>query len=152
MAPSNFRTVGSEILRHHLGEGFVGEADVVEFAVDVEGGHVFLEVEGVGHVCGVEDEVEFKGVGFGPVFLGGDDEFFSAHFFGIGFFAGGVGEGVDFGAEGFGPEDAEVAETAAGEMVLVRVWRRVGKGVLLFRGGLHSKNGDLLSWAHLCSD
>ena len=134
MASSDFGTVGSEILRHHLGERLVGEADVVEFAVDVEGGHVFLEVEGVGHVCGVEDEVEFEGVGFEPVFLGGDDEFFGAHLFGIGFFAGGVGKGVDFGAEGFGPEDAEVAETAAGEKVLVGIWRRLGgEGVLLFR-------------------
>ena len=87
----------------------------MEFAIDVEGGHVFLDVEGVGHVCGVEDEVEFEGVGLGPVFLRGDDEFFGAHFFGVGFFARGVGEGVDFGAEGFGPEDAEVAKTTPGE-------------------------------------
>ena len=106
----------------------------MEFAVDVEGGHVFLEIEGVGHVCGVEDEVEFEGVGFGPVFLGSDDEFFGAHFFGIGFFAGGVGEGVDFGAESFGPEDAEVAETAAGELVLVGVWRRLGGGSAAVEG------------------
>ena len=147
MASPNFRTIGSEILRHHFGEGFVGEADVVEFAVDVEGGHVFLEVEGMGHVCSVEDEVEFEGVGFVPVFFGGDDEFFGAHLFGVGFFAGGVGEGIDFGAEGFGPEDAEVAETAAGKKILVGVWRRLGGGSYL-----HSKNGDLLSWAHLCSD
>ena len=147
MASPDFRTIGSEILRHHFGEGFVGEADVVEFAVDVEGGHVFLEVEGVGHVGGVEDEVEFEGVGFVPVLFGGDDEFFGTHLFGIGFFAGGVGEGVDFSAEGFGPEDAEVAETAAGGKVLEGVWRRRGGG-----NNLHSKNGDLLSWAHLCSD
>ena len=126
MASADFGAVGSEILRHHLGEGFVGKADVVEFAVDVEGGHVFLEVEGVGHVCGVEDEVEFEGVGFGPVFFGGDDEFFGAHLFGIGFFAGGVGKGVDFGAEGLGPEDTEMAETAAGEKVLVGVLGKAG--------------------------
>ena len=121
MASPDFGSVGSEILRHHLGERLVGKSDVVEFAIDVEGGHVFLEIKGVGHVCGVEDEVEFEGVGFGPVFLGGDDEFFGAHLFGIGFFAGGVGKDVDLGAEGVGPKDAEVAETAAGERVLVGV-------------------------------
>lgn len=91
----------------------------MEFAIDVQRGHVFLQVEGVGHVCGVEDEVEFEGVGFSPVFFGSEDEFFGAHFSGVGFFAGGVGEGVDFGAEGGGPEDAEVAESAAGEDMLV---------------------------------
>lgn len=121
MASPDLGSVGSEILRHHLGERLVGKTDVVEFAIDVEGGHVFLEVEGVGHVCGIEDEVEFEGPGFGPVFLGGDDEFFGAHLFGIGFFAGGVGKGVDLSAEGFGPEDAEVAKTAAGNKALVGV-------------------------------
>jgi hypothetical protein len=64
----------------------------------------------VGHVGCVEDEVEFEGPGFGPVFVAGDDEFFGSHFFGVGFFAGAVGEGVDFGAEGFRPEDTEVAK------------------------------------------
>ena len=120
MASAYFGSVGSEILRHHLRERLVREADVVEFTIDVEGGHVFLEVESMGHVCGIEDEVEFEGPGFGPVFLGGDDKFFGAHLFSIGFFAGGVGKDVDLSAEGFGPEDAEVAKTAAGE-VLVRV-------------------------------
>ena len=122
MASPNLCSVGGEILRHQAREGFIGKADVVEFAVDVEGGHVFLQVEGVGHVGGVEDEVEFEGVGFGPVFFGGEDEFFGAHLFGVGFFAGGVGHGGDFGAEGFGPHDAEVAESAAGGLeVLVGV-------------------------------
>ena len=68
----------------------------------------------MGHVGGVEDEVEFEGVGFGPVFFGGDDKVFGAHLFGVGFFAGGVGHGGDFGAESLGPHDAEVAESAAG--------------------------------------
>lgn len=71
----------------------------------------------MGHVGGVEDEIEFESVGFGPVFCGGEDEFFGAHFLGVGFFAGGVGHGGDFGAEGGGPEDAEVAESAAGEEI-----------------------------------
>ena len=71
----------------------------------------------MGHVGGVEDEVEFEGVGFGPVFFGSEDEFFGAHFFGVGFFIGGVGEGVDFGAESGGPEDAKVAESAAVEEI-----------------------------------
>ncbi len=115
MASSYFASVGSEILRHHSRQGLVGKSDVVEFAIDVQGGHVFLDIEGVGHVCGVENEVEFEGVGLGPVFLRGDDEFFGAHFFGVGFFVGGVGEGVDFGAKGRGPEDSEVAKTTPGK-------------------------------------
>ena len=121
MASPDFGPVGSEILRHHPGERLVGKSDVVEFAIDVECGHVFLEVEGVRHVCGIEDEVKFEGVGFGPVFLRGNDEFLGAHLFGIGFFAGGVGKDVDLGAEGIGPKDAEVAETAAGKKVLLGV-------------------------------
>ena len=101
----------------------------MEFAIDVQSGHVFLKVEGVGHVCGVEDEVKFESVGFGPVLFGGEDEFFGAHFLGVGFFAGGVGHDGDFGAEGGGPEDAEVAESAAVEENKWVFRERWGNGV-----------------------
>ncbi len=84
----------------------------MELAIDVEGGHVLLDVEGVGHIGGVEDEVEFECPVFGPVFLGGDDEFLCTHLLGILFFVGGVREGVDFGSECLGPEDTKVTETA----------------------------------------
>ena len=109
MTTPHLAAISAEILRHHGGQGLVGEADVVEFAVDVDGGEVLLDVEGVGHVGGVEDEVEGEGVGFGP-FLGVvGDEFFGAEFEGVGFFVRGVGYYGDFGAEGGGPEDGEVA-------------------------------------------
>lgn len=115
MTASHLGTIGREILRHHLRQGLVWQTDVVEFAIDVERGHVFLDVEGVRHVGGVEDEIEFESPGFRPVFFTCDDEFFGAHGESVVPFAGAVGEGVDFGAEGFGPEDTEVAETSARE-------------------------------------
>ena len=87
----------------------------MEFAVDVEGGHVFLDVEGVGHVGGVEDEVEFEGVLFGPVLFARDDEFLRAHLQRVVLLPGAVGESVDLGAEGFGPEDTEMTESTAGK-------------------------------------
>ena len=52
----------------------------MEFPVDVERGDVFLDVEGVCHVRGVEDEIKGEGPGFGPVFFRRDDELFGAHF------------------------------------------------------------------------
>lgn len=113
MTPTHLRSIRRKILRHHRRQGFIRQTNVVEVAVHIESGHVFLDVEFVRHVGGIEDEVEFEGVGFGPVFSRGDDEFAGAHFKGVVFFGGGVREGVDFGAEGFGPEDAEVAEAAA---------------------------------------
>ena len=82
----------------------------MEFAIDVEGGHVFLDVEGVGHVGSIEDEVEFEGPGRGPVLLAGDNEFLGSHLLGVGFLARAVGEGVDFGAKGFRPENTEMAK------------------------------------------
>lgn len=116
MTASHFGTIRREILRHHLRQGLVWQTDVVEFAIDVERGHVFLDVEGVRHVSGVENEVKFEGPGFRPVFFAGDDEFFGAHGESVVLFAGAVGKSVDFSAEGFGPEDAEVAEAAAGRI------------------------------------
>ena len=114
MAAPDFTSIGSEILRHDLRQRFIGKSHVVEFAVDGEHGHHVGEVEGVGHVGGVEDEVEGEGPGFVPVFVGGGDIFLGAKGESVGFFGGGVGNGVDFGAEGGGEHDGEVAETAAG--------------------------------------
>ena len=114
MAAPNLTTIGSEILRHDLRQRFVGKSHVVEFAVDGEHGHHVGEIEGVGHVGGVEDEVEGESPGFVPVFVGGGDIFLGAEGEGVGFFGGRVGNGVDFGAEGGGEHDGEVAETAAG--------------------------------------
>lgn len=114
VAATDSGAVGRKVLRHHLRQGFVGEADVVEGAVDGEGAHVVGQVEFVRHVGGVEDEVEGEGPFFGPVLVGGADELFGAQFERVVFFAGRVRESVGFGAEGVGPEEAEVPEAAAG--------------------------------------
>ena len=85
----------------------------MEGAVDGEGAHEFREVEFVRHVCGVEDEVEGEGPFLIPVFVFRADEFFGAELQGVVFLVGCVRDGVGFGAEGIGPEETEVAETAA---------------------------------------
>ena len=111
MASAHLRSIGCEILRHHRGQGLVGQADIVEFAVDVKGGHVFLDIEGVGHVSRIEDEIEFEGPFLSPVLFPCDDEFFSAHFQSIVLLARRVRKGVDFSAKGFGPENTKVTES-----------------------------------------
>ena len=85
----------------------------MELAIHVQGGHVILDVEGVGHVGGVEDVVEGESPILVPVLGLGGDELLGTKFERVGFLAGGVRDGVDFGAEGGGPEDGEVAESAA---------------------------------------
>lgn len=81
----------------------------MECAVDLEGREVVGEVELVGCVGGVDDEVELELPGLGPAFFVGDDEVFCAELEGVVFLGGGVGDYVGFGTEGDGPEDAEVA-------------------------------------------
>lgn len=115
MASANTAPVGGKVLRLQRGQGLVGEADVVEGAVDGEGGDVVFQGEGVRHVGGVEDEVEGEGPWFGPVGVGGGDKFFGAEGEGVGLLRRAVGDGVGFGAEGAGPQEAEVAEAAAWE-------------------------------------
>lgn len=63
----------------------------------------------MGHVGCVEDEIKGEGPCLGPVFIGGADEFFGAEGEGVVLFRRAVGDGVGFGAEGGGPEEAEVA-------------------------------------------
>ena len=62
----------------------------MELAVDVDGGEVLLDVEGVRHVGGVEDEVEGEGVGFGPVVGVRGDEVRGTEGESVGFFVRGV--------------------------------------------------------------
>lgn len=78
VAATHFRSIGSKVLGHHCGQRLVWETDVMEFAIDVEGRHVFLNVECVCHISGIEDEVEFELPLLVPVFLTSDDEFFGA--------------------------------------------------------------------------
>ena len=80
----------------------------MEFPVDVEGGHVLLDVELVSHVGGVEDEVEGVGPGFRPVLVSGANEFLGTEFEGVVLLSGAVREGVDLGTERRCPEQSEM--------------------------------------------
>lgn len=85
----------------------------MEDAVDGEGAHVIRQVEFVRHVRRIEDEVKGEGPFLRPVFALRADEFFGPEFQRVFFLAGRVRHGVGFGTEGVGPEETEVAETAA---------------------------------------
>ena len=99
---------------------------MVEGAVDAADGEEGWDVEFVGGVGGVEDEVEGELPLFGPVFRGGGDEVFGAEFESVVFFRGGVRDDVDFGAEGFGPKDSEVAEAAEADDGDLFTWSNFG--------------------------
>jgi len=90
VAASHLGSIGSEVLSHHGGKWLVWQTNVVELAIDVQRGHVLLDVEGVGHVCGVEDEIKFESILLGPVLLACNDEFFGAQLQGIVFLVRGV--------------------------------------------------------------
>ena len=145
MAAADGGAVGREILRPQRPQRLVGQADVVEGAVDGERAHVFRQVERVRHVGGVEDEVEGEGPFRGPALLRREDECLGAQLQGVGFFVGRVREGVRFGAEGAGPEESEVAEAAAagwvGFWAAEMEWVWVERGGLTFRGRRPSCRG-----------
>lgn len=105
--------VGSEDLGLDLGERVVGKADHVEGAVDFEGAEVVGQVELVGGIGSVDDEVEGKLPGLGPVLLLGDNEVFGTKLESILLLVGTVGDGVDLSSESLCEKDTEVAKTAA---------------------------------------
>ena len=72
----------------------------MEFATDVEGGHVFLNIELVSHVGRVEDEVEGEGPGLGPILVLRTYEFLSAELQGVVFLIGAVRKSEDLSTEG----------------------------------------------------
>lgn len=113
MTGAHLAAIDGEILRHNLGQRLIRQSDVMELTVHIQGGYVILDVEGVGHVGGVEDVVEGEGPVLVPVLGLGGDELLGAEFERIGFLARGVRDGINFGTEGGGPEDGEVAESAA---------------------------------------
>lgn len=121
MTSRNTRTIDQEMIGSHLRERLVRQTDVVEYTVDVERGDVVYHVEGVRDVCGVEDEVERVRPGLLPVGFGGDDEVLCAAFERVFFFVWGVGESVDFGAEGAGELEAEMSEAAT----MITIMRKV---------------------------
>ena len=115
MAGPDVTPVRRKILGLDRGQCLVGEADVVEGAVDFQSREVVREVELVRRVSAVEDEVEGERDLLGPVGVVGRDEVLSAEFQRVILLVGRVREGVDFSAEGNCPEDTKVPETTAGE-------------------------------------
>ena len=83
----------------------------------------------MGHVGGIEDEIKGESPVLVPVLFRGGDEVFGAEGEGVGFLVQGVRDDVDFGAEGGGEHDGEVAETAAGSKGERWVSVTVGLGV-----------------------
>ena len=75
----------------------------MEFAIDVEGGHVLLNIEFVGHVGSVEDEVEGKSPGLGPILVFRTYEFLGAELQSVIFLVGTVRKSVNFSTEGRRP-------------------------------------------------
>ena len=67
----------------------------MEFAIDVEGGHVLLDIELVSHVGRVEDEVEGERPGFGPILILRTDEFLGAELQSVLFLVRAVRKSVD---------------------------------------------------------
>lgn len=82
-----------------LRQRLIGKTDVVEGAVDNKCGHVFGQIECVGHVGGVEDKVKGKGPGLGPLFVLGANELFGAEGKGVVAFGGCMRDRVGFRAE-----------------------------------------------------
>ena len=72
----------------------------MEFAIDVEGGHVLLNVELVSHVGRVEDEVEGESPGLGPILVLRTYEFLGAELQSVIFLVGAVRKSVDLSTEG----------------------------------------------------
>ena len=97
----------------------------MEFTVDVESGHVLLDVEFVSHVGGVENEVEGIGPGLRPVLVACANELLGAELEGVVLLVGAVREGVDFSTERRCPEQSEMTQSTSRK--LVNHWEKAGK-------------------------
>ena len=84
----------------------------MESSIDSQGGHVFREIEGVRHVCGIQDKIEGECPWFCPIFVFGTNELFSAKSERVFFFLGTMRECIGFSTEGRGPKEGKMAETA----------------------------------------
>ena len=109
---SNTATIRHEGLRLELRQRLIRQTDLMERSIDFADGEVLSDVELVRHIGCVEHEVESEGEVLGPVLVLVADEVLCAELEGVVFLVGRVGDDCDFGAEGVGPDDCEVAETA----------------------------------------
>ena len=146
MASSHLGAIGGEILRHHRRQWLIWQADVVEFTVDVQRGHVLLDVELVSHVGAVEDEVEGVGPRFRPVLVSCTNEFLGAELEGVILLSGAVRERVDLGPKRRCPEQCEMTQSTSEKNV-----SRWGKAGNIEYEYSHSEDGNLLSWSNLCA-
>lgn len=126
MARGHAAAVGHKGHGVELGEGFVGQADVVEDAVDGERGHVFGQVEGVRHVGGVEDEVKGKRPRFRPVLVLRADEPLGPQRERFVLFVRAVRDRVRFRSQGRRPQKTEVPETATSRLEKHKWWKNLG--------------------------
>lgn len=83
MAGTHVASIRRKCLRVERLQLVVGKADHVERAVDLEGGEVVWEVEFVGCVCAVEDDVELEGPWLEPLVFVAGDEVFGAELEGV---------------------------------------------------------------------
>lgn len=105
---TNVAAVRSKVLGVDSRQRLVTETDVVEATHNLQSGEVVGEVELVGSVRGVEDEVEREGVWLVPVLLAGHDELLGTHLQSVFLLLGGVREDVDLSSESDSPHDSKV--------------------------------------------
>jgi hypothetical protein len=127
VAGADAGAVGHELLGLELLDWLVGQADLVEAAVDLEDGKVVVEVERVRHVGRVEDKVELEGQGLGPPLVPGADKVLGAQLEGVVLLVRRVRDDGRLGAERGGPHDGKMAQSAEAD------------------------NGDLLTRADACA-
>lgn len=113
---SNVVATGHELLSLHGREGLIGQTNVVEPSHNLHCAHVGVEVEFVGHVSSVDDEVEGESVRLLPVLLSGADEVVSTKSESIILLVRRVRNGVDLSTESISPEKGKVT---TGEMLAI---------------------------------
>jgi hypothetical protein len=96
-------TIGSEVLGHHLGQRLVWETNIVEGTIDGKRAHVGFQVEFIGHIGAIEDEVERESEGLGPFLVLGGNKVVRTKFESFFLLARSVGQSPDFRTQPLGP-------------------------------------------------
>jgi hypothetical protein len=98
-----------ELLGLDRRERLVRETDVVELTSDLHRAHVCVQVELVGHVGAVDDEVVGECERLGPVLVTAGDEVVRSEAKSVVLLVRAVGDGSDLSTEGLCPEESEVS-------------------------------------------